>query len=318
MTADLSGASIDLIAQLLGKDRLERDVSLAPLTTFQIGGPARWLYRARDAGELALAVAAGRETGVPTFLLGRGANILIGDRGFPGLVIHNRARRIDFAAERGTVAAESGALVWPDLIEAAVDRGLSGLEHYVGIPSSVGGALWQNLHFLSPPPARERTTFIAEVVAAADLLTAEGDRRSVGVEYFQFGYDYSILHDRDDVVLAATFQLAAGEPARMREVMAANLEWRAARHPPLDSEPSVGSIFKKIEGVGAGRLIEEAGLKGFAVGGAEITHRHANIVVNRGGATAADVRALIAHVQETVERRTGLRLEPEILFVGEF
>ena len=92
MTTDLSGASIDRIAQLLGEDRLERDVPLAPLTTFRIGGPARWLFRARDAGELARAVTAGRETGVPTFLLGRGANILIGDRGFPGLVIHNRAR----------------------------------------------------------------------------------------------------------------------------------------------------------------------------------------------------------------------------------
>jgi UDP-N-acetylmuramate dehydrogenase len=100
--------------------------------------------------------------------------------------------------------------------------------------------------------------------------------------------------------------------------MAANLEWRGARHPPLDTEPSAGSIFKKIQGVGAGRLIDEAGLKGLRIGGAEVSPRHANIIVNRGGATAADVRALIAHVQEVVERETGHELEPEIAFVGEF
>lgn len=306
------------LGRALGEERLHRGVPLAPLTTFKIGGPADLFYRARDVDELVRGLTAAREAGVPTLLLGTGANVLIGDRGFRGLVVHNRAGRIAVDPGRHTVEAASGAVVWPDLIERTVGHGLSGLEHYVGIPSSVGGALWQNLHFLSPPPARERTMFIAEVVAGADLLTAEGARRRVAVDYFRFGYDYSILHDRDDVVLTASFQLAPGDPAAMREVMAANLAWRAERHPPLDREPSVGSIFKKIAGVGAGRLIEEAGLKGFAVGGAEITHRHANIVVNRGGATAADVRALIAHVQEVVEARSGFQLEPEIQFVGEF
>ena len=100
--------------------------------------------------------------------------------------------------------------------------------------------------------------------------------------------------------------------------MSANLQWRAERHPPLDTEPSAGSIFKKIEGIGAGRLIDEAGLKGTRVGGAEITHRHANIMINRGGATAADVQALIAIAQTAVRDRYGLELEPEIAFVGEF
>ncbi|WP_243663238.1 hypothetical protein [Rhodothermus marinus] len=120
----------------------------------------------------------------------------------------------------------------------AVGAGLSGLEHYVGIPSTVGGALWQNLHFLSPPPERERTVFIEEVLAEAEILTAEGERRTVGPDYFRFGYDYSILHERDDIVLAATFQLTPGDPARMREIMAANLAWRRERHPPLETEPA--------------------------------------------------------------------------------
>jgi UDP-N-acetylmuramate dehydrogenase len=301
----------------LGEDRVRTAVPLAPFTTFHIGGPADLFYEAESGDELAAAVHSARRFGVPWFLLGVGANILVGDRGFRGLVIRNRARRIDLLPGN-RLRVESGARVDPDLIEAAVSRGLSGLEHFVGIPSTVGGALWQNLHFLSPAPARERTMFVAEVTREAEILTEEGERRTVDVSYFQFGYDQSILHVRRDVVLAATFELAAADPVRLREIMAENLDWRRARHPPLDTEPSAGSIFKKIEGIGAGRLIDECGLKGEAIGGATITPRHANIVINRGGATAADVRALIARVQEVVLGRTGYRLEVEISFVGEF
>lgn len=306
------------LLRALGPERVRRGEVLAPYTTFRIGGPADLFYEAASAGELARAVVAAREHGVPFFLLGLGANILVGDRGFRGLVIRNCARGIEVLAAEGRVRAESGAVVWPDLIEAAIAHRLSGLEHYVGIPSTVGGALWQNLHFLAPAPARERTMFIAEVTAGAEILTAGGERRAVDVDYFQFGYDTSILHHRPDIVLSATFRLAPGDEERMRRIVAENLEWRRERHPPLDTEPSAGSIFKKIEGIGAGRLIDECGLKGTVIGGAMVTPRHANIMINRGGATAADVRALIAHVQEVVERRTGYRLEPEISFIGEF
>jgi UDP-N-acetylmuramate dehydrogenase len=306
------------LADALGTDRLRTAEPLAPYTTFKIGGPADLFYEAHSADELAEALLVARELEVPTFLLGLGANILIGDLGFRGLVIRNAARGVEIDRETGRVYAESGGVVYPDLIEAAVSAGLSGLEHYVGIPSSVGGALWQNLHFLSPPPERERTMFIEEVVHSADLLTAEGERKTVGHDYFDFGYDYSILHDRPDVVLAATFQLEPGDEAWMREVMEANLEWRRERHPPLDTEPSAGSIFKKIEGIGAGRLIDWAGLKGTRIGGALVTERHANIIINAGGATAADVRRLIGHVQRTVEASQGYRLSTEIGFIGDF
>jgi UDP-N-acetylmuramate dehydrogenase len=306
------------LLQVLGADRVRRGEVLAPYTTFRIGGPADLFYEAESAGELARAILAAREHGVPFFLLGLGANILIGDRGFRGLVIRNRACGIEVRSMEGRVRAESGAVVWRDLIETAIAHGLSGLEHYVGIPSTVGGALWQNLHFLSPAPARERTMFIAEVTHEAEILTVEGERRTVGVDYFEFGYDQSILHHRPDIVLSATFQLTPEDPERMRRIVEENLQWRRERHPPLDTEPSAGSIFKKIQGIGAGRLIDECGLKGTAIGGAMVTPRHANIMINRGGATAADVRALIAHVQEVVEQRTGYHLEPEISFVGEF
>lgn len=306
------------LAAALGTDRLQHEVVLGPFTTFRIGGPAQLYYEARSADELAHAVTAARRAGVPYFLLGVGANILIGDGGFPGFVIHNHARRMEIDAASGRLWAESGAIVYPDLIELAVAHGQSGLEHYVGIPSTVGGALWQNLHFLSPPPQRERTVFIEEVLVEAEILSQEGERRVVDVEYFEYGYDQSILHHRDDIVLTATFRLQPAATSRLREIMEANLEWRGERHPPLDTEPSAGSVFKKIEGIGAGRLIDEAGLKGFSIGGAVVSPRHANILVNTGDATAADVRALIAHVQEVVRRDTGYALEPEISFIGSF
>ncbi|MBW3554522.1 MAG: UDP-N-acetylmuramate dehydrogenase [Gemmatimonadetes bacterium] len=301
----------------LGADRLERDVPLAPFTTFRIGGPADLLYRARTPEELAQAILAARELGVPHFLLGAGANILIGDGGFRGLVIRNESAGIEFL-EGNRVRAASGVMVYHDLIQACYAKGLGGLHHFVGIPSTVGGAIWQNLHFLSPPPERERTIFIEEVVEECELLTAESERRTVGVDYLRFGYDYSILHEREDVVLAVTFQLHRTPKEALLDVIRENLQWRDDRHPDLWLYPSAGSIFKKIEGVGAGRLIDQCGLKGHVHGSAQIFHRHANIVVNVGGATARQVRELIALAQETVERELGYRLEPEIGFIGEF
>jgi UDP-N-acetylmuramate dehydrogenase len=208
--------------------------------------------------------------------------------------------------------------VFPDLIEATVGRGLGGLHHFVGIPSTVGGALWQNLHFLSPAPDRVRTVFIEEVVESAFIRSQEGTLQEVGPDYFQFSYDFSVLHVRDDVVLTVTFRLREEDPASLRRVMAENLAWRRERHPDLLTLPSAGSIFKKIEGVGAGRLIDECGLKGEIRGRAQIFPRHANIIVNLGGATAADVLALMDLARDTVLRETGHELVPEISLVGDF
>jgi len=297
--------------------RLERSVPLAPLTTFRIGGPADFFLRVHDADQLAEAVRAARELELPYFLLGSGANILVGDRGFRGLVIHNAAGGIRFLDDM-RVQAESGVLVFHDLIDATVARGLGGLHHFVGIPSTVGGAIWQNLHFLSPAPARERTVFIEEVVESCTLLTQENEIRTVGLDYLRFGYDYSILHDRDDIVLDVVFRLDLQPVEDLKRVMMENLAWRDEKHPDLWLYPCAGSIFKKIEGVGAGRLIDQCGLKGHVHGNAQIFHKHANIIVNIGGATAADVRALIELAQTTVERELGYRLETEIGMIGEF
>ena len=304
-----------LIASL-GEKRVARDVVLAPFTTFKIGGPADFFYEARSGDDLAGAVAAARLNNTPYFVLGVGANILVADRGFRGLVIRNCANRHRLETD-GRLWAESGA-VFRDLILETVRRGWSGLEHYVGIPSTVGGAVWQNLHFLSPAPARERTMFLAEVFESCEILSEAGERKTVHADYVKFGYDDSVFHHRRDVILAATFKLSRGDATVMHRVMQENLSWRGAKHPWLEWHPSAGSIFKKVEGVGAGRLVDQCGLKGHRIGDAQISNIHANILINLGAATARDVGALIALAQRTVEAKFSVRLEPEIAFVGDF
>ena len=304
------------LAARLNQSQLRRDEPLAPYTTFRIGGPADLMYNAISADDLANAVQSARDLEVPYFVLGLGANILIGDKGFRGLVIRNTSNKFEFT-EDGRLIVESGAVVG-EIIPKAVERGWSGLEHYVGIPSTVGGAIWQNLHFLEPEPERKRTMFIADVFESAEILSEEGSRRRVDRDYMRFGYDTSILHSRQDIALSATFRLSPGDAAVMHRVMQENLSWRGSRHPWLQFHPSAGSIFKKIEGVGAGRLVDQCGLKGFRHGDAQISHIHANIMVNLGKATAKDVRELISIAQKAVEDRFGLHLEVEISFIGEF
>jgi len=315
---DAARAARDL-AREFGPARVERGVPLAPYTTFRIGGPADLMFRARTPDELERAVRLARAEGTPHVLLGRGANILVADAGVRGLVIRNEARALEWLDD-DLVRAASGAETYPDLIDETVARGLGGLHHFVGIPSTVGGAMWQNLHFLAPAPERERTVFLEEIVARADILDEEGRRREVGVEYFEFGYDDSILHRRDDVVLTVDFRLIRHPEEELRRVMRENLAWRDDRHPDLWLYPCAGSIFQKLEGIGAGRLIDECGLKGFvhASGRAAIFQRHANIIVNLGGARASDVVDLISLARDTVRRELGHELVPEIGFVGDF
>ncbi|MEO7362932.1 MAG: UDP-N-acetylmuramate dehydrogenase [Gemmatimonadaceae bacterium] len=306
----------DLLRARLDGPHLRRDAPLAPYTTFQIGGPADLLYDATSATALASAISAARELNVPWFVLGLGANVLIGDRGVRGLVIRNVARAHEMRSD-GHLWSESGAVV-QDLVLETVRQGWSGLEHYIGIPSTVGGALWQNLHFLSPAPAREKTMFIADVFESCEILDEQNVRKTVDASYINFGYDDTVFHHTRDIVLSATFRLQRGNPADLHRILQENLSWRGSRHPWLQVHPSAGSIFKKIEGVGAGRLIDQCGLKGFRVGDAQISHIHANILVNLGAATAADVRALIAHAHDTVLAKTGHDLHTEIGFIGDF
>ena len=294
-------------------NNLQHNIVLAPYTTYKIGGPADYFVEVHTQAELIQAITQARQQSIPYFLLGTGANILIGDKGFRGLVIYNRAATIQFSDN--TVIAESGATI-AELIAQAAERDLSGLEHFAGIPSSVGGAIWQNLHFLSPD--RERTVFIEEILDSAKVMMTDNSVQEVGVEFFEFGYDDSILHHQEIIVLEATFNLTPKPKTEILHQAEENLKWRRERQPQLEDFPSCGSVFKKIEGVGAGRLIDQVGLKGQQIGGIQISPRHANFLVNTGGGTAADVMNLAKLAQDKVKAETGYELEMEIGLVGEF
>lgn len=292
---------------------VREDVGLAAYTTFGIGGPADFFTTVTTEEELIEAVAWAKDKGISFFLLGSGANILVGDKGYRGLVIKNEAKKT--ALDGSLLTAESGAVI-KDLIDMTVAKGLSGLEHYAGIPSTLGGALWQNLHFLSPD--RSKTVYVGDLVVGAKVLMENGEVQHVGKDYFNFAYDWSILHNRKDVVLSATLELTPEDPKILAARVAENIVWRNTKHPVGAEKCSAGSVFKKLEGYGAGRLIQQVGLKGHTIGGAKISDRHANFILNEGTATAKDVRELIALVQKKVKDELGLEMQPEISFVGEF
>jgi len=298
---------------MIRSSALQRNVPLAPYTTFHIGGPADFFLTVHAKSGLIEAVQYAKKNSLNFFVLGTGANILVGDKGFRGLVIKNEANTFQLKKTPSGVffTVESGATI-AELINITKEKGLSGFEHFAGIPSSVGGALWQNLHFLSPD--RSKTVFIGDIVQEAELLEVKNVRR----DYFQFAYDYSILHETKDVVLSATFQLIPKPQEEIEKTIANNLFWRKEKHPENATKTSAGSVFKKIQGYGAGRLIEKVGLKGYQIGGAMISPKHANFIVNTGNATASDVRQLISLAQEKVKKELDLELETEISFIGEF
>jgi UDP-N-acetylmuramate dehydrogenase len=292
---------------------IQQTITLSPYTTFGIGGPADFFITAKNIDDIVKGIEFPKEKHIDFFLLGSGANILIGDKGFRGLVIKNEADNI--IIDGNIITAESGAVI-AYLIAKTAKKGLSGLEHFIGIPSTLGGALWQNLHFLSPD--RKRTVYISEIVKSALILTEKNIIKEVSKEYLDFQYDWSILHKSKDIVLSATLALTPQKKEVIQNVIQENLLWRKEKHPEDSVKTSAGSIFKKINGHGAGRLIEKVGLKGYAIGDAQISPQHANFIVNKGNATAKDVRSLISLVQQKVKHKLQLELEPEISFIGEF
>lgn len=301
---------------------IKTKVNLAEYTTFRIGGPADYFLIAKNKKEIIEGIKFAKIQKIPFFILGIGANILIGDGGFRGLVIKNEAKEFEFDGD--LLTAQSGAVI-ADLINFTLKKGLSGLEHFAGIPSSVGGALWQNLHFLNSQ--RTKTVYIGDIVENAEILQMsyeknnfikEISRVKVNNSYFNFDYDYSILHKTHDVVLQATLKLKKADPKKIKEIIDKNFKWRREKHPFEAEKNSAGSVFKKIEGYGAGRLIDKVGLKGYQIGGAQISPKHTNFIINVDNATAKDVRALIDKVKNKVKKELGLSLETEISFVGDF
>jgi UDP-N-acetylmuramate dehydrogenase len=292
--------------------RPERDVPLAPLTTWKIGGPAEWYAAPRTREELLAALAWAKTEGCPLTVLGRGSNVLLPDEGLPGLTVVLRRYTPETVllgeAGDGSRLFETGAgFALPRLAREAAAAGYGGYSFYIGIPGTVGGAVVMNAGF---GPGDERQT--AHRCEEVEVLSPGEAPR--WCPYADFGptYRHTALIGSDAVVLTARFRFRERASAEsLRQATAEHLAMRK-RMQPL-TRPTAGSVFKGTsQGQPAGRLIDEAGLKGLRIGGAVVSEKHANWIENHGGATAADVRALIARIQERVHTRTGIFLEPEV------
>lgn len=287
-------------------ERVRTQVRLAPLTSFRIGGPAALFLEPQSDADLVAAGEALRESGIPFVILGKGSNVLVADGGFPGLVLRlSRAYR--WAARDGTRLTAGGAMALPAFAGVALSHGLAGLEFGVAIPGSVGGAVRMN--------AGAHGAELSGVLRSIDVFELlDGSTRRIAAEEAGLGYRRSSL-PRDGVVTAASVELAPADPLEIRARMDEARAWRR-RTQPL-AEANCGSVFTNPPGDHAGRLVEEAGGKGLAVGGASISTKHANFIVTSDGARAADVLELIRTVQELVVARSGIRLEPEVHLVGD-
>lgn len=300
------------LIERLGGEALEEGVPLAPLATIRIGGPAALFFRASSGESLVKALEAARESGLSRWLLGGGSNVVISDEGLEGLVVFDANRqRLEFA--EGAVTVSSG-LPLTDLVEACRRKGWSGFEFAVGIPGSVGGAVCGN--------AGAYGCSIGERLLEAEVWTPEEGIRRVSPAFFDFAYRGSVLKRREGVVLSATLRVEPGDRGQIEASQEANLKRRLERLPPPEL-PCAGSFFKNLppERPGehrraAGVFLEQAGAKGLRVGGAQVYEKHANIIVNTGGATARDVRALAHRMKEVVLRRFGIALEEEARYLG--
>ena len=297
-------ALVQRLSQIVGKDNVLVDEPMSEHTTFKVGGPADIFVTPDDADELADVLEACREADVPYFVLGCGSDLLVSDEGYRGVIISMTEEFIGVSVDGREMSCQAGVGL-REASEMACELGLSGLEFACGIPGSIGGACYMN--------AGAYNGCIADVLKSVRVLLPDGTVDTLSVDELDLGYRKSRIADEGMVVLSATFLLKPGDPEEIREVMD-DLTRRREEKQPLEL-PSAGSTFKRPEGYFAGKLISDAGLKGWQSGGAAVSTKHAGFVVNVGDATAADVHAVIEHVQDEVERQFGVRLEPEVRFL---
>ena len=301
---------------LFGADRLQPNVPLAPLTTFRVGGPAEWLLETRSSEEIVHALRLARDAGVHATILGGGSNVLVSDRGVRGLVIRPRGGEV--RAEDNAHIRADAAVTINGLVRWTINHGRAGLEAWAGTPGTVGGAIFGNAHFGG--------RLIGDLVTGVRLATRDGATADVDASAMAFGYDRSRLQDTGEILLSAVFHVSAGDPAALREAARASLAFRK-RTQPLDT-PSAGCIFQNPEpgrdqvpeGIpwSAGALVDRAGLKGAAIGGARVSPTHGNFIVNEGAATAADIKQLVERCRRQVRERFGVELREEIVYLGDF
>lgn len=294
-----------LLQENLGNGVL-RAITLAPFTSFRIGGQAKYLFKAKTPGQLTAAYNVANTNNIRYFILGGGSNIVIDDEGFAGLIVKDECRQVSL--DGSYLSAQSG-VPYDHLVDVATANGLSGLEFAAGIPGTVAGALWGN--------AGAWGKSIADILESAVLVAKDGQIRITEREFFQFDYRHSRLKSDPYLILTVKLKLAYGEKNAIADKVNEYRQLRRTKHPTW--EGSAGSVFKNIKEpvlIPAGKLLEEAGLKGAKIGGAEIYEKHCNIIVNKGQATASDVRKLAQLMQEKVQSKFDRRLDYEISFVG--
>ncbi len=284
---------------------LRENAPLADLTTFRIGGKADFLIEPTTYSELSEVIRTAKESGVRYLILGNGSNLLFADAGYRGAVIRT-TRLFGYSIEGTTVHADCGVSLTA-LASAAAKAGLSGLEFAYGIPGSIGGAVYMN--------AGAYGGEVGDVLTGSRCLTADGEIVTLSADAHEFGYRTSCYQSGDKIVLSADFELTPDDPnairARMQDFMS-----RRREKQPLDY-PSAGSTFKRYPGYFTGKLIEDAGLKGYSVGGAAVSEKHAGFVINKGSATASDVMELIERIRTIIYEKNRIELECEVRIISE-
>ncbi|MCI6274684.1 MAG: UDP-N-acetylmuramate dehydrogenase [Coriobacteriaceae bacterium] len=293
------------LRSIVGEDNVLVDEPMSEHTSFRIGGPADLFVIPDDFDEVRDAIDACVQAGVPHFVLGRGSDLLVADGGVRGVIVAVADGLVGVSVNDDEMWCQAGVTL-REASEMACELGLSGLEFACGIPGSIGGACFMN--------AGAYGGCMADVLKSVRVLCQDGHEETIPVDELGLGYRRSRIASEGMVVLSATFDLEQADPEKIRATMD-ELTRRREEKQPLEL-PSAGSTFKRPEGYFVGKLVTDAGLRGYQVGGAAVSRKHAGFVVNVGGATAADVHAVISHVQDEVERQFGVRLEPEVRFLG--
>ena len=302
--------NLDFYNQLINcidKERVLVDEPMKQHTTFRVGGNADYFVMPQNAEEVKNIVALCKEADMPYYILGNGSNLLVGDKGYRGVIIQIYKEMNHIRIEDDKVFAQAGALL-SRVGTATLEAELTGFEFAAGIPGTVGGAVVMN--------AGAYGGEMKDIIASATVLTQDGDIITINKEDLELGYRTSVIAKKGYVVLEAEYQLQKGDKEAIRARMD-ELKVQRVTKQPLEY-PSAGSTFKRPEGYFAGKLIQDAGLRGFQVGGAEVSEKHCGFVINKDQATAADIQELMRQVSDKVMQEFGVKLEPEVKTLGEF
>lgn len=296
---------INLFTSFYDKEDIKIDEKLSQYVNFKVGGPADILLTPKNKEQVIKTVNVCKENNIPFYVIGNGSNLLVKDGGFRGVIISlTNVNQVLVNGER--IEAECGAML-KSVSDKAVDNSLTGFEFACGIPGTVGGAVFMN--------AGAYDGEISHVIESAEVINEDGEVIKLSKEELHLGYRSSIVMEKGYVVLCATFKLNKGTVKSIKDLVADLTNKRESKQ-PLEY-PSAGSTFKRPVGYFAGKLIQDAGLKGYSVGGAAISEKHSGFVINKGGATAKDILDLIHHVQDEVKKQFGVDLHTEVRIIGE-